>query len=88
MADPVARIDALQAETDELTAALEQSRSRSAALEADNASLKNRQSQYQYSLPLTWVGGAILVCLVGGFLFGLWWVDHQSRKRHGGIRIY
>jgi hypothetical protein len=34
------------------------------------------------------VGSAIAVCLIAGFLGGLWWVDHRSRKRHGGIRIY
>jgi len=26
--------------------------------------------------------------MLGGFLFGLWWIDYRSRKRHGGIRIY
>ena len=30
----------------------------------------------------------IVGAFIGGFLFGLWWVDHRSRKRHGGICIY
>ena len=40
------------------------------------------------SMPITWVGGAMFVCLLAGFLGGLWWVDRASRRRHGGIRIY
>ena len=39
-------------------------------------------------LPLTWVAAALPVMLIGGFLLGMWWVDHRMRKRHGGIRIY
>ena len=46
------------------------------------------QQRYRGSLPLTWVVAAIGVCLVVGFLLGLWWVDARIRKRHGGIRIY
>jgi SH3 domain protein len=49
---------------------------------------RDRQEQFKYSLPVTWVGGALFVCLLAGFLAGLWWVDHRSRKRYGGIRIY
>ena len=33
-------------------------------------------------------GMLLLVCLIAGFIGGLLWVDHRSRKRHGGIRIY
>jgi hypothetical protein len=32
--------------------------------------------------------GATSVCLIAGFLAGLWWIDYRSRKRHGGFRIY
>jgi hypothetical protein len=48
----------------------------------------SRQAQYQYSLPLTWVAGAMAVCLIAGILGGMWWLDYRSRKRHGGIRVY
>ena len=54
----------------------------------DNERLRSRQAQYKNTLPLQWVAGAVGACLVGGFLLGLWWTDHRSRKRHGGIRIY
>jgi len=37
---------------------------------------------------VSWVGGAIALCLIAGFVGGLWWVDQRSRRRHGGIRIY
>ena len=69
-----ARADSSSAEVAELTAQVDGYRS--------------RQDQYKYSMPITWVGGAMFVCLLAGFLGGLWWVDRASRKRHGGIRIY
>ncbi len=87
-AEPAAVIDSLKAERDTLASELAAARQRADELEADNARHQSRAERYQYSLPYTWVGGAIGVCLVAGFLAGLWWVDHRSRRRHGGIRIY
>ena len=87
-AEPAAVIDSLKAETETLEAELAAARTRVDELEEDNAGYRSRAARYQYSLPYKWVGGAIGVCLVAGFLVGLWWVDHRSRKRHGGIRIY
>ena len=87
-AEPAAVIDALKAETATLKTDLEAARERVEGLEEDNEKYQSRAERYQYSLPYTWVGGAIAVCLIAGFLGGLWWVDHRSRKRHGGIRIY
>ncbi len=87
-AEPAAVIDALKAETAALKSDLETARERVDGLEKDNEKYQSRAERYQYSLPYTWVGGAIAVCLVAGFLGGLWWMDHRSRKRHGGIRIY
>ena len=87
-AEPAAVIDSLKAQAESLGTELDAARSRVAELEEDNARYQSRAERYQYSLPYTWVGGAIGVCLIGGFLAGLWWVDHRSRRRHGGIRIY
>jgi len=87
-AAPAATIDALKQQATDLQARLDQSEASAAELSEETASLRNRQSQYKNSMPLQWVAGAVGACLVGGFLFGLWWVDHRSRKRHGGIRIY
>ena len=87
-AEPAAVIDSLKAETATLKSDLETARSRVEELEKDNARFQSGAERYQYSLPCTWVGGAIGVCLIAGFLVGLWWVDHRSRKRHGGIRVY
>lgn len=87
-AAPAATIDALRQETADLRARLDASEAAAAELGDENSSLRNRQAQYKNSLPLQWVGGAVLACLIGGFLLGLWWVDRSSRKRHGGIRIY
>lgn len=87
-AEPAAVIDGLKEETATLQSDLETARARVDELEEANARYQSRAERYQYSLPYTWVGGAIVTCLVAGFLFGLWWVDQRMRKRHGGIRIY
>lgn len=87
-AAPAATIDALRAERDELKQQLSASEAQAAELAEDNEALRRRQAQYKFSMPLQWVGGATGVCLIGGFLLGLWWVDYRSRKRHGGIRVY
>ena len=87
-AGPAETIAALEQESGNLQAQLDESSARIAELDDENANLRRRQSQFQYSLPITWVAGAVAVCLIGGFLLGLWWVDLRSRQRHGGIRIY
>ena len=87
-AEPAAVIDSLKAETATLKSDVEAATLRADELAKENARHQDRAERYQYSLPYTWVGGAIAVCLIAGFLAGLWWVDRSSRKRHGGIRIY
>jgi SH3 domain protein len=87
-AAPAATIDGLKQQAADLQARLDLSETSVTELGEENASLRNRQSQYKNSVPLQWVAGAIGACLIGGFLLGLWWVDQRSRKRHGGIRIY
>ena len=87
-ADPAATIDALRSEMSAIKADLDSNIVRVAELEQHNNDLIGLAKQYQYSLPYLWVAGAIGVCLIAGFLVGLWWVDLRSRQRHGGIRIY
>lgn len=87
-AGPAATIDGLKDDAASLTAKLSDAEVRITDLAEENASIQGLKEQYKGSLPITWVAGAIGVCLIGGFLAGLWWVDRSSRKRHGGIRIY
>lgn len=87
-AGPAATIQGLEDEAAELQLKLDGAESQIAELQEENASIQGMKERYKGSLPLRWVAGATVVCLIGGFLLGLWWVDHQSRKRHGGIRIY
>lgn len=87
-AGPAATIQGLKDEAADLTSKLESAETRVAELTRENASIQGLKEQYKGSLPLTWVAAAIGVCLIGGYLVGLWWVDRSSRKRHGGIRIY
>jgi len=87
-AGPAATIQGLKDEAANLTSKLEDAETSIADLTRENASIQGLKEQYKGSLPLTWVAAAIGVCLIGGFLMGLWWVDRNSRKRHGGIRIY
>ena len=85
---PAATIASLQQQLDDRQSELDAATTRSTELASENDSLRHRQSQYKYSVPITWVGGALAVILLAGFLGGLWWTDYRSRKRHGGIRIY
>ncbi len=87
-AAPATTIESLQQQITEKNAALEDSSATLAELSEENKDYQERYGQYKYSLPFKWVGGAMFVCLLGGYLFGLWWVDYQSRRRHGGVRIY
>jgi len=87
-ASPAAIITALEDESAGLREQVGKNEARIAELSTTSANLRQQQARYQGSLPLSWVGGALGVCLSGGFLFGLWWVDRRSRQRHGGIRIY
>jgi SH3 domain protein len=88
LAEPAVMIDGLTAENSVLAQQLAGAESRITELQAENASIAGLRDQYRGSVPLKWVGGVIAVCLLLGFLAGLWWVDHRSRRRHGGIRIY
>ena len=87
-AGPAATISALEQEGSVLQAQVDANAVQISELSDENSDLRQRQSQQQYSLPLIWVGGATAVCLIGGFLLCLWWIDRRSRARHGGIRIY
>lgn len=55
---------------------------------SDSERYQRELQNYRGSLPLTWVVVALLLVLIGGFMAGLWWIDYQSRKRHGGFRVY
>jgi SH3 domain protein len=87
-AAPAATIAALENDAAAFDARLAESNARIADLEEENAGFQGLKEQYRGSLPLSWVAGAIGVCLIAGFLAGMWWVDRRSRQRHGGIRIY
>ena len=87
-AEPEAMISTLRSEASELRARLETGATQIAELQEQNKDYRSRLDQFKNVMPLSWVGGAVVICLLGGFLAGLWWVDRQSRKRHGGIRIY
>lgn len=87
-AAPAATIASLEAQLAESKAEAEANAGLVADLGAQVEDFRGRQDQFKYSMPVTWIGGAMFVCLLAGFLAGLWWVDRASRKRHGGIRIY
>jgi SH3 domain protein len=87
-AAPAETISNLRSEATDLASKLQASESLVEELEEQNAGFQGLKNQYKGSLPVNWVAAAIGVCLLGGFLFGIWWVDRRSRIRHGGIRIY
>ncbi len=87
-AAPSATIEALRNDAATFDTQLAAASERILELETENASIRGLKDQYKGSLPLSWVTIATAVCLVGGILLGMWWVDRRSRIRHGGIRIY
>ena len=87
-AAPAATIEQLRNEASDLTARLETAQTEILALREEGAAAQRLKEQYRGSVPIAWVGGVILVCLVLGFLAAQWWLDYRSRKRHGGIRVY
>lgn len=87
-AAPASTIDSLQKQLAASQATASKSEAQVFELTGQLDELRGRQDQFKYSMPITWVAGAMFVCLLGGFLAGLWWIDRSSRKRHGGIRIY
>lgn len=87
-AGPAATIDSLESDVARHKAALDESTAQVEELTEENDRFRRRHSSLQFSMPLPWVAGALGVCLLAGFLLGLWMVDYRSRRRHGGIRIY
>ena len=87
-AAPANTIASLEAQLEESQSAAASSAEQVDSLSSQLQEFRSRQDQYKYSMPFKWVGGAMFVCVLAGFLGGLWWVDRASRKRHGGIRIY
>ena len=87
-AGPAAMIDSLENIVARTKAALDETSAKVEALTEENVKFRQRYGGYKYSMPFRWVAGALGVCLLAGFLFGIWVVDRRSRKRHGGIRIY
>ena len=87
-AAPAATIEALKSDAATFDQQLAAAKTRIATLEEENTAIRGLKEQYKGSLPLSWVAIAIGVCLIGGLLLGMWWVDRRSRMRHGGIRIY
>ena len=87
-AAPAATIDSLRAQNSDLETRLATSEASATELAEENSELRASQAQNRLLVPLQWVGGVAAVCLIGGLLFGFWWTDYRSRKRHGGIRIY
>jgi len=87
-AAPAATIASLEAQLAETRETAQASTAQVEELTAQVSDFRGRQDAFKYSMPIKWVGGAMFVCLLAGFLAGLWWVDRASRKRHGGIRIY
>ena len=87
-AAPAQTIASLETQLEQSNATVAQNTAMVGELTDEVQGLRDRQEQYKFALPMSWVTGALFVCLLAGFLGGLWWIDLRSRKRHGGIRIY
>jgi SH3 domain protein len=87
-AAPAATIESLQSQIEQKQLQLDESVAQLEKANSENESYRRRYEQARFSLPASWVAGAMGVCLFAGFLAALWWTDYRSKKRHGGIRIY
>ncbi len=57
-------------------------------LQVENTEFRQRLMVHHTSVPLNWFLAALGVMLLLGFVGGFAWLDHRSRKRYGGFRIY
>lgn len=56
-------------------------------LEKENAQFKEYMVAYRSSIPFSVFMPAIILCLIAGYIACYFWLDYQSRKRHGGFKI-
>ena len=82
------RIAELERQVGELQSEIVAGKERAAGLTEENEAFRKRMSLYAGALPWPIMLGATVVAIVLGFIGGMWWIDHRSRKRHGGFRIY
>lgn len=87
-AAPAATITSLEQQLSETTGKFEEAAASAEELRVENDKYRRRHEQFKLSVPLGWAGGAAAVCLLAGFLGGMWWIDYRSRRRHGGVRVY
>ncbi len=80
------QIAGLESDVAATRSALQASEAEKRRLDEENQAYRKRFDTP--SVPLTWTLGGALFALLAGFVLGLIWVDRQSRKRHGGIRVY
>jgi hypothetical protein len=68
-------------------AALESRHENLPALEAENATLKERLARHA-TRQRVWLAVAAVLGLVLGAAIGWWWLDRRVRRQFGGVRIY
>jgi SH3 domain protein len=56
-------------------------------LEKENLQFKEYMAAYSSSMPFSVFMPAIILCLIAGYIACYFWIDYQSRKRHGGFKI-
>jgi hypothetical protein len=62
----------------------EPGRRRAARLDAEIAELAASGSR----IPSYWAAIVGVVCLIGGFVAGYFWLDRRVRRQFGGVRVY
>ena len=86
--EPGEMIATLESELQSTRAELNEALIAADELKTENSRYRRRHEQFKSSVPLSWVGGVAALCVVIGVFGGMFWLDHRSRKRHGGIRLY
>lgn len=77
-----------EAQLETLQAERTQQRDAVARLQEDNHALRRQLHTDTTQVPLAWLVGVALGCLIVGAWSGYAWLDRRIRRRHGGFRIY
>lgn len=80
------RVETLEERSASSAALAGESLARLESLLQENQEFRSRLAEHP--VPLPWLLVSSAASLVLGLVGGVWWLDRQIRRRHGGYRIY
>lgn len=86
--DKQVRLDALEGDQSSAVVQLKVAEADLVILRTDRDDLERALSSYGSNVPLSWLIVGMILCLILGGYCGWYWIDRQSRSKHGGYRVY